>query len=226
MSNKNAKDDAKKADLDAKAAADKKTADDKAATDKAAADEKAKGETDKASAVELKQDGPTVQEYVTAGYRADKYPPAGFASKSSQEEIDAAIAQQKVADQTKTDQEQSAQTRGLDKPDPAAPAPGDSNPHGDVGDTVARGLDLAGSERDKEVEAGKSLEDKADDDQVERSIRDASADHGTINNGLGTTEAMHADLDSRPDAWSGAPGGGDGVKTKVIDRPLTGGADG
>jgi len=41
---------------------------------------------------ELLQDGPTVAEYVAAGYKAFKYPPAGYAAKSTQEEIDAAIA--------------------------------------------------------------------------------------------------------------------------------------
>lgn len=46
---------------------------------------------------ELRQDGPTVAEYVAAGYFAEKYPPAGYASKSTQAEIDAAIAAQKSA---------------------------------------------------------------------------------------------------------------------------------
>lgn len=41
---------------------------------------------------ELNQDGPTVEEYVKAGYKASNYPPEGYASKSTQEEIDAAIA--------------------------------------------------------------------------------------------------------------------------------------
>jgi hypothetical protein len=40
----------------------------------------------------LKEDGPTVAEYVSAGYKAVDYPPKGYASKSTQEEIDAAIA--------------------------------------------------------------------------------------------------------------------------------------
>ena len=40
---------------------------------------------------ELKQDGPTVDAYVKAGYSAKTYPPAGYASKSTAEEIAAAI---------------------------------------------------------------------------------------------------------------------------------------
>ncbi|EKT4528878.1 hypothetical protein QEM33_001434 [Pseudomonas putida] len=43
----------------------------------------------------LREDGPTVAEFVEAGYLAANYPPAGFASRSSQEEIDAAIELQK-----------------------------------------------------------------------------------------------------------------------------------
>lgn len=40
----------------------------------------------------LKTDGPTVEEYVKAGYKASEYPPKGYASKSSKEEISAAVA--------------------------------------------------------------------------------------------------------------------------------------
>lgn len=43
----------------------------------------------------LRTDGPTVAEYVDAGYQASKYPPAGYASRCTPEEIDAAIAAQK-----------------------------------------------------------------------------------------------------------------------------------
>lgn len=45
----------------------------------------------------LKQDGPTVEEWVIAGYDAEHYPPHGYASKSSAEEIAAAVAAQKAA---------------------------------------------------------------------------------------------------------------------------------
>jgi hypothetical protein len=41
---------------------------------------------------ELKQDGPTIEEYVAAGYDPKGYPPKGYASKSSDEEIKKAIA--------------------------------------------------------------------------------------------------------------------------------------
>lgn len=47
----------------------------------------ARGET-----VELRTDGPTVEEYVKAGYKASDYPPKGYASKSFEEEISAAVA--------------------------------------------------------------------------------------------------------------------------------------
>ncbi len=54
-------------------------------------DEEAKVAVPKEEA-SLKQDGPTVEEWVAAGYKASAYPPDGYASKSSKEEIDAAIA--------------------------------------------------------------------------------------------------------------------------------------
>lgn len=44
--------------------------------------------------VDLRTDGQTVQEYVSAGYLAKNYPPSGYASKSTEEEISAAIAAQ------------------------------------------------------------------------------------------------------------------------------------
>lgn len=45
-----------------------------------------------------RQDGPTVAEFVDAGYQASGYPPAGYASRSSWAEISAAIADQKKAE--------------------------------------------------------------------------------------------------------------------------------
>lgn len=45
-----------------------------------------------------REDGPTIAEWVEAGYPATSYPPAGYVSRSSQEEIDAAIQLQKDAD--------------------------------------------------------------------------------------------------------------------------------
>jgi hypothetical protein len=43
----------------------------------------------------LRTDGPTVAEYVDAGYQASTYPPKGYSSRSTNEEIEAAIAAQK-----------------------------------------------------------------------------------------------------------------------------------
>lgn len=53
---------------------------------------------DRQSASGLRDDGPTVAEWVEAGYLAANYPPDGYASRSSQEEIDAAIELQKDAE--------------------------------------------------------------------------------------------------------------------------------
>jgi len=39
-----------------------------------------------------REDGPTIAEYVAAGYYAANYPPEGYASRSTPEEIEAAIA--------------------------------------------------------------------------------------------------------------------------------------
>lgn len=48
----------------------------------------------------LRDDGPTVQEFVEAGYLAVNYPPTGYASKSTPEEIAAAVAAASSPDQT------------------------------------------------------------------------------------------------------------------------------
>lgn len=42
----------------------------------------------------VRTDGPTVQEFVDAGFQAINYPPSGYAQRSTQEEIDEAIAAQ------------------------------------------------------------------------------------------------------------------------------------
>jgi hypothetical protein len=42
----------------------------------------------------LRDDGPTVAEYVAAGYQATNYPPRGFTSRSTPKEIAEAIAAQ------------------------------------------------------------------------------------------------------------------------------------
>ncbi|OOV95826.1 hypothetical protein MF6394_22700 [Pseudomonas sp. MF6394] len=49
----------------------------------------------------LKLDGPTIAEFLAVGYLAVNYPPEGYASRSSQEEIDAAIEAQKETDPLK-----------------------------------------------------------------------------------------------------------------------------
>ena len=47
---------------------------------------------------ELKEDGPTIHEYVAAGYLAKNYPPKGYASKSSEEEIKIAVDEEVAAE--------------------------------------------------------------------------------------------------------------------------------
>lgn len=44
----------------------------------------------------VRDDGPTIAEFVAAGYPAKNYPPAGYASRSTPEEIAAAIAAEAV----------------------------------------------------------------------------------------------------------------------------------
>jgi hypothetical protein len=50
-----------------------------------------------ADLAEIAKRGPTVAEYVAAGYPAETYPPAGYESRSTPEEIAAAIEAQKAA---------------------------------------------------------------------------------------------------------------------------------
>ena len=59
-----------------------------AGTDKAIADAKGKDS--------LRHDGPTVAEWVSAGYPASTYPPEGYASRSTPEEVADAIAVEKA----------------------------------------------------------------------------------------------------------------------------------
>lgn len=54
-------------------------------------------EVDAIGRVRQRSDGPTVAEYVAAGYKAANYPPAGYASKSTAEEIAAAVAAETTA---------------------------------------------------------------------------------------------------------------------------------
>lgn len=55
---------------------------------------------DQQSRSALALDGPTIVEFVEAGYRAINYPPAGYAPRSSQDEIDQAIQAQEVEVET------------------------------------------------------------------------------------------------------------------------------
>lgn len=55
---------------------------------------------DQQSRSALALDGPTIVEFVEAGYRAINYPPAGYAARSSQDEIDQAIQTQEVEVET------------------------------------------------------------------------------------------------------------------------------
>ncbi|WP_422419144.1 HeH/LEM domain-containing protein [Pseudomonas sp. GZD-222] len=48
----------------------------------------------------LRLDGPTIAQWVTEGYKASAYPPAGYASVSSQAEIDKAIEAEGGDDET------------------------------------------------------------------------------------------------------------------------------
>lgn len=49
------------------------------------------------AAPSLRQDGPTVEEYVAAGYKAAQYPPDGYASRSTPEQIQSAVEAQAAA---------------------------------------------------------------------------------------------------------------------------------
>lgn len=46
----------------------------------------------------LRQDGPTIADYVAAGYKASSYPPHGYVSRSTPEEIAVAVAAENAAD--------------------------------------------------------------------------------------------------------------------------------
>lgn len=52
------------------------------------------GEPDREAVQEtgLRQDGPTIREWIAEGYKASAYPPSGYESKSSPEDIAAAVA--------------------------------------------------------------------------------------------------------------------------------------
>ncbi|AEA70183.1 Conserved hypothetical protein [Pseudomonas brassicacearum subsp. brassicacearum NFM421] len=48
----------------------------------------------------LRTDGPTVAEYVAAGYKASNYPPEGYASRSTEDEIAEALQAEQNAPET------------------------------------------------------------------------------------------------------------------------------
>jgi len=48
----------------------------------------------------LRTDGPTVSEYVAAGYKASNYPPKGYAPRSTPEEIEEALKLEQEAPET------------------------------------------------------------------------------------------------------------------------------
>ncbi|MFV4725649.1 hypothetical protein ACNJUL_21125, partial [Mycobacterium tuberculosis] len=52
---------------------------------------------EEAATKDLREDGPTIAEWVAAGYKARNYPPTGWASRSTAEEIEAAIAAEEAA---------------------------------------------------------------------------------------------------------------------------------
>jgi hypothetical protein len=92
---------------------------------------KAIGRMTPGSAATIRHDGPTVSEWVAAGYFADNYPPEDYASKSTQEEIDAAVAKQTAA------RAALAQKLGT----PADEEVGDADGIGDMEDEIAEGDD-------------------------------------------------------------------------------------
>ncbi|WP_095068001.1 HeH/LEM domain-containing protein [Pseudomonas sp. Irchel 3A18] len=48
----------------------------------------------------LRMDGPTVAEYVAAGYKASNYPPQGYASRSAADEVEQALKLEQEAPET------------------------------------------------------------------------------------------------------------------------------
>lgn len=83
-----------KKDDEAKLEKDKAQVDDDEAKLKADEAQRQEAEANKAKASELREDGPTIAEFCAAGYSAHGYPPAGFKSRSSDDEILAAIEAQ------------------------------------------------------------------------------------------------------------------------------------
>ncbi|ROM94396.1 HeH/LEM domain-containing protein [Pseudomonas brassicacearum] len=55
------------------------------------------------SPTSLREDGPTIAEWLTAGYQVGNYPPEGYASRSTPEEIEAAQSLGKSQEDTEND---------------------------------------------------------------------------------------------------------------------------
>jgi hypothetical protein len=71
----------------------------------------------------LRDDGPTIEEFVAAGYSAATYPPQGYAPRSTPEEIAAAIeAQAKAEADAKAAEEAAAQAEAQAKAEADAKA--------------------------------------------------------------------------------------------------------
>ncbi|QOE32739.1 hypothetical protein CPT_Mano_006 [Achromobacter phage Mano] len=80
--------------------------------------------TDKDAPTQLRTDGPTVAEYVAAGYLAKNYPPAGYEARSTPEEIQAAIdAEDQAAADADQDQGQGQAGAVPATTEPSATAP-------------------------------------------------------------------------------------------------------
>jgi hypothetical protein len=103
----------------------------KASEAKSAPADTEKPEADTEAKAPLSEKGPTIAEWCAANYKATGYPPAGFASKSTQEEIDAAIEAQAaglpvagVEDVKRDDDGGVIAEASGDEVDPSAPAQG------------------------------------------------------------------------------------------------------
>lgn len=76
----------------------------------------------------LRQDGPTIQQFVESGYRAENYPPDGYASRSTDAEIAAAIKAQSERDNPPP----ASQAETPQTPAPAAASQPWAKPQGDA----------------------------------------------------------------------------------------------
>lgn len=63
----------------------------------------------------LREDGPTVTEYVSAGYSASAYPPSGYASRSTEDEISAAVADERAKAEAEANADADAAKAELEK---------------------------------------------------------------------------------------------------------------